>query len=160
MGERRAVTTEMGKRYVISVRSEFSATALHTAYPAQTQAALLEGIELGLSFFGGVFAVMRFDNLRQAVARVIRIHRRVEQNRFVAFRSPWGCGCREYRPGCPSKLRPVVIIAGRAECRHAEVLRVPGVLRILGLVVARGRADSANEVELLVLRHEVSVFRR
>ena len=34
------------------------------------------------------------------------------------------------------------------------------LLRILGLVVARGRADSANEVELLVLRHEVAVLRR
>jgi hypothetical protein len=30
---------------------------------------------------------MRFDNLRQAVARVIRGQRRVEQDRFVAFRS-------------------------------------------------------------------------
>ena len=34
------------------------------------------------------------------------------------------------------------------------------LLRILGLVVARGRGDSANEVELLLLRHEVAVLRR
>ncbi len=72
---------------VISVRSEFSATALHVAYPVQTQTALLDGIERGLRFAGGVFAVMRFDNLRQAVARVIRGQPRVEQDRFVAFRS-------------------------------------------------------------------------
>lgn len=72
---------------VISVRSEFSAAALHVAYPAQTQSALLEGIERGLEFAGGVFCRMRFDNLRQAVARVIRGQRRVEQDRFVAFRS-------------------------------------------------------------------------
>ncbi|HYT80022.1 MAG TPA: IS21 family transposase [Actinomycetota bacterium] len=75
------------KAQVISVRSEFSASALHTAYPAQTQAALLDGIERGLEFAGGVFAIMRFDNLRQAVARVIRGQRRVEQDRFIAFRS-------------------------------------------------------------------------
>ncbi len=72
---------------VISVRSEFSAAALHVAYPAQTQTALLDGIERGLQFVGGVFAVMRFDNLRQAVARVIRGQPRVEQDRFIAFRS-------------------------------------------------------------------------
>jgi transposase len=72
---------------VIAVRSEFSAAALHTAYPNQTQTALLDGIERGLHFQGGVFQVMRFDNLRQAVARVIRGGRRVEQDRFVAFRS-------------------------------------------------------------------------
>lgn len=72
---------------VIAVRSEFSAAALHVAYPAQTQSALLDGICRGLEFFGGVFERMRFDNLRQAVARVIRGQRRVEQDRFVAFRS-------------------------------------------------------------------------
>ncbi len=75
------------KAQVIAVRSEFSALALHVAYPAQTQSALLDGIERGLSFTGGVFEVMRFDNLRLAVARVIRGQRRVEQDRFVAFRS-------------------------------------------------------------------------
>jgi len=75
------------KAQVIAVRSEFSALALHTAYPAQTQAALFDGICRGLEFAGGVFPVMRFDNLRQAVARVIRGQRRVEQDRFVAFRS-------------------------------------------------------------------------
>lgn len=72
---------------VISVRSEFSAGALHVAYPSQTQTALLDGISRGLEFVGGVFERMRFDNLRQAVARVIRGERRVEQDRFVAFRS-------------------------------------------------------------------------
>ena len=72
---------------VIAVRSEFSAGALHVAYPSQTQTALLDGISSGLEFAGGVFARMRFDNLRQAVARVIRGQRRVEQDRFVAFRS-------------------------------------------------------------------------
>lgn len=72
---------------VIAVRSEFSAAALHTAYPNQTQTAFLDGIERGLHFVGGVFATMRFDNLRQAVARAIRGQRRVEQDRFTAFRS-------------------------------------------------------------------------
>lgn len=75
------------KAQVIAVRSEYSTAALHTAYPAQTQAALLDGIERGLSFVGGVFPVIRFDNLRQAVARIVRGERRVEQDRFVAFRS-------------------------------------------------------------------------
>jgi len=39
------------------------------------------------SFFGGVFALVRYDNLRSAVKQVLRGRRRVEQDRFVAVRS-------------------------------------------------------------------------
>lgn len=75
------------KAMIVTLRSEFSAASLHVAYPAQTQSALLEGIAEGLEFCGGVFATLRFDNLIQAVARVIRGERRIEQDRFIAFRS-------------------------------------------------------------------------
>jgi transposase len=75
------------KAHILTVRSEFSARALHTAYPRPTQTSFLDGIERGLRFCGGAFARMRFDNLRSAVARVIRGERRVEQDRFIAFRS-------------------------------------------------------------------------
>jgi transposase len=72
---------------VIVVRSEYSAAARHVAYPTQTQAGFLEGLELGLQFLDGVPATLRFDNLVFAVKRVIRGIRRVQQDRFIAFRS-------------------------------------------------------------------------
>lgn len=72
---------------LLTVRSEFSAAALHVAYPAQTQAALFDGIERGFDFHGGVFEVMRFDNLPLAVAEILKGQRRVERDRFIAFRS-------------------------------------------------------------------------
>src|SRR2546428_4175655 len=72
---------------IIVVRSEFSAGAHHVAYPTQAQPAFLEGLGLGLEFLGGVFAVVRFDNLSVAVKKVIRGGRRIEQERFIAFRS-------------------------------------------------------------------------
>jgi hypothetical protein len=72
---------------VIVVRSEFSAGARHVAYPAQNQGTFLEGIELGLSFHGGVFPVMRFDNLGLAVKQVLKGGRRIEADTFIAFRS-------------------------------------------------------------------------
>ncbi|MEX2501723.1 MAG: IS21 family transposase, partial [Trueperaceae bacterium] len=82
--------SELVVAQIITLRSEFSAAALHVAYPNQTQAALFEGIAAGLEFCGGVFPILRFDNLSQAVARVLRGARRVEQDRFVAFRSHYG----------------------------------------------------------------------
>jgi len=75
---------------VIAVRSEASAAARHRAYPAPTQAAFFDGIGHGLSFHGGVFPVMRFDNLKPAVAKVLKGRRRKEQDRFIAFRSHFG----------------------------------------------------------------------
>lgn len=72
---------------VITVRSEFSAGALHVAFPVQTQAALFEGMEKSFEFLGGSFETMRFDNLPLAVAEILKGKRRVEKDRFIAFRS-------------------------------------------------------------------------
>lgn len=36
----------------IALRSEYSAARLHTAYPQESQAALLEGLEKGFHFLG------------------------------------------------------------------------------------------------------------
>ena len=42
---------------------------------------------------------MRFDNLTQAVARVLKGHRRQEQDRFIAFRSHYGFASSFTTPG-------------------------------------------------------------
>jgi transposase len=73
--------------HIIATRSEYSAASLHVAYPRETQAALLEGIEKGLLFHGGVFPVLRLDNLPEAVKKILKGGSRREQNRFIAFRS-------------------------------------------------------------------------
>lgn len=57
------------------------------AFPAQTQVAFFEGHENAFAWFGGVFATVRYDNLTSAVRKVLRGRRRVEQERFTAFRS-------------------------------------------------------------------------
>jgi hypothetical protein len=84
---------------VIAVRSEASGAARHRAYPAQTQAAFFDGIAHGLSFHGGVFPFMRFDNLPLAVARVLQGRQRKERDRFIAFRSHYGFESSFTTPG-------------------------------------------------------------
>ena len=73
--------------HIIGLRSEYSAASLHVAYPQETQAALLEGLELGLHFHGGVFPVLRLDNLPEAVQKILKGGSRRERDRFIAFRS-------------------------------------------------------------------------
>lgn len=73
--------------HIVATRSEFSGAALHVAYPSNNQSALLEAVMLSLEFLGGVFKLLRFDNLSAVVKRILYGSRRVEQDRFVAFRS-------------------------------------------------------------------------
>jgi hypothetical protein len=57
------------------------------ASPVETQQAFLEGHAHAFEWFDGVFAEVRYDNLRSAVKQVLRGRRRVETDRFIALRS-------------------------------------------------------------------------
>src|SRR4029079_6493881 len=44
---------------------------------------------LAFTYFGGVFKVVRYDNLSSAVKKIMRGRQREENEKFVAFRSHW-----------------------------------------------------------------------
>jgi len=74
---------------VFSMRSMASGAAFHRAYQRATQQAFLEAHEYAFDFFGGVFGLLRYDNLKSAVKKILRGYRREETARFIAFRSHW-----------------------------------------------------------------------
>jgi transposase len=74
---------------VFSMRSMASGAAFHRAYQRATQQAFLEAHEYAFGFFGGVFRLLRYDNLKAAVKKILRGFRREETTRFIAFRSHW-----------------------------------------------------------------------
>jgi transposase len=80
---------ERTKLQVFEMRSMASGAAFHRAYTHATQQAFLEAHEFAFRYFGGVFAVLRYDNLRSAVRKILRGHQREETSRFIAFRSHW-----------------------------------------------------------------------
>jgi transposase len=75
------------KVYLFLMRACFSGACFVQAYVRCSQQAFLEAHVDAFEFFGGVFGVVRYDNLRSAVAQVLRGRRRVESDRFVALRS-------------------------------------------------------------------------
>lgn len=81
---------EVIKVQVFCMRGMFSGGSFHRAYLRATQQAFLEAHELAFRYFGGVFRTLRYDNLKSAVQKVLRGHRREETNRFLEFRSAWG----------------------------------------------------------------------
>jgi len=77
------------KVQVFVLRSMASGGAFHWAYQRATQQAFLEAHELAFHYFGGVFPLLRYDNLSLAVKKILRGYRREETSRFIAFRSHW-----------------------------------------------------------------------
>jgi transposase len=70
------------------MRSCFSGAAFVMAFESQSQQAFLEGHVAAFEFFGGVFVgTIRYDNLKAAAKKTLKGRRRVENERFVAFRS-------------------------------------------------------------------------
>ena len=74
---------------VFSMRSMASGVAFHRAYHRATQQAFFDAHEHAFNYFQGVFAVLRYDNLKAAVKKIVRGYRREETARFIAFRSHW-----------------------------------------------------------------------
>jgi transposase len=76
--------------FVFCMRSMASGGSFHRAYPHASQQAFLEAHEFAFGYFGGVFTLLRYDNLKSAVQRILRGFQREETQRFLAFRSHWG----------------------------------------------------------------------
>ena len=80
---------ERTRLQVFAMRSMASGAAFHRAYLHATQQAFLEAHKRAFDHFGGVFRLLRYDNLASAVRKILRGQRPEETVRFVAFRSHW-----------------------------------------------------------------------
>jgi transposase len=80
---------EQVKLQVFSLRSMMSGAAFHRAYHRATQQAFFEAHEHAFHYFGGVFRLLRYDNLKSAVKKILRGQQREQATRFIAFRSHW-----------------------------------------------------------------------
>lgn len=75
---------------IFHLRSCHAGGAYVDVFPRMTQQAFLEGHVGAFAYFGGAFALMRYDNLASAVKKVLKGRRRIESDRFVALRSHYG----------------------------------------------------------------------
>jgi hypothetical protein len=64
-----------------------SGAAFHRAYHRATQQAFLKAHEQAFQYFQGVFGLLRYDNLKSAVKKILRGYRGEETAGFIAFRS-------------------------------------------------------------------------
>lgn len=78
---------EQRKVKIFCMRSRYSGKSFVCAYPWERQEMFFDGHIRAFDFFGGVFPVLVFDNLKVAVLSILRGKKRIEQNRFTVFRS-------------------------------------------------------------------------
>jgi transposase len=137
---------ETRKTYLFCLRSMASGGAFHRAYPRANQQAFLEAHELAFAHFGGVFRVLRYDNLKSAVKKILRGHQREETARFIAFRSHWGFESEFCTPGEGHEKGGVEGEGGQFRRNH--LVPVPRVrdLEELNLLLAAGLQEEENRV--------------
>ena len=78
---------ELVEVHLFEMRACFSGAEFVVAFQDETQQAFLEAHVAAFTWYGGVFDLVRYDNLKAAVVRVLKGRRRVESDRFVALRS-------------------------------------------------------------------------
>ena len=137
---------EPRKTYLFCMRGMASGGAFHRAYPHATQQAFLEAHELAFAYFGGVFRVLRYDNLKSAVKKILRGHQREETARFIAFRSHWGFESEFCTPGEGHEKGGVEGEGGQFRRNH--LVPVPKVrdLEELNLLLRAASKEEENRV--------------
>src|SRR3981081_3196437 len=133
---------ERTKVQVFAMRSMASGAAFHRAYLHATQQAFLEAHEHAFAYFGGVFHLLRYDNLASAVRKILRGYRREETTRFMAFRSHWRFAAEFCTPGEGHEKGGVEGEGGYFRRNH--LVPVPG---LTGLRLGGGREAEARVLD-------------
>jgi hypothetical protein len=97
------------------------------------------------SYFGGVFPLLRYDNLASAVRKILRGYRREETVRFMAFRSHWRFAAEFRTPGEGHEKGGIEGEGGYFRRNHwVPVPHVADLDALNIMLVAACRADEAR----------------
>jgi len=113
--------------YCFVMRLCHSGASFCLAFERQTQQAFLEAHVEAFSFFAGVPARLRYDNLRAAVKQVLRGRRRIEADRFVCLRSHYLFDSQFTRPGREGAHEKGGVESEVGRLRRAHLVPVPCV---------------------------------
>lgn len=138
---------ERTRLQVFCMRSMASGGAFHRAYRQATQQAFLEAHEHAFAYFGGVFRVLRYDNLTSAVRKVLRGRQREETERFIAFRSHWRFEAQFCMPAAGHEKGGVEGENGQFRRNHWVPVPQAAELRILNEILLLGcREDEQRQI--------------
>ncbi|MBV8295963.1 MAG: IS21 family transposase [Acidimicrobiia bacterium] len=138
------------KCWMFCLRLSYSGRGFHVAFCHQAQEAFFEGHVLAFEHFGGVPAgVIRYDNLKSAVVKVLLGRDRLENERFIALRSHYGFDSFYCLPGIDGAHEKggVEGEVGRFRRRHlVPVPRVGSLAELNELLAAGDRIDDDRRI--------------
>jgi transposase len=137
------------KCWMFCLRLSYSGRGFHVAFCHQAQEAFFEGHVLAFEHFKAVPALVRYDNLKSAVAKVLFGRDRVENERFVALRSHYGFDTFYCLPGIDGAHEKggVEGEVGRFRRRHlVPVPRVASLAELNELIAAGDRIDDDRHI--------------
>lgn len=137
------------KCWMFCLRLSHSGRGFHVAFCHQAQEAFFEGHVLAFEHLGGVPALIRYDNLKSAVVKVLLGRDRLENERFVALRSHYGFDSFYCLPGIEGSHEKggVEGEVGRFRRRHlVPVPRVESLAELNALIAAGDVIDDDRHV--------------
>ncbi len=121
------------KVYLFHMRACHSGAAFAMAFPHCSQQAFLEAHVHAFEWFGGVFGLVRYDNLASAVKQVLRGRQRVQTDRFIALRSHYLYKSQFTIPGIEGAHEKGGIEGEVGRFRRRHLVPVPEVLTLAEL---------------------------
>src|SRR5690606_10075476 len=79
------ISGEAKKVKIFAIRAQGSGAIFVRAYPSENLESFLDAHIHAFNFFGGVFKLIRYDNLKAAVQKVLKGRERKEQDKFRQF---------------------------------------------------------------------------
>jgi transposase len=152
-GEFHAVITGvLVKLWLFVLRLSCSGRAFHVAFATQAQEAFLEGHVLAFEHLGGVPGRIRYDNLKPAVARVLKGRDRAESERFVALRSHYGFDSFFCIPGEQGAHEKGGVEGEIGRFRRRHLVPVPSVASLAALNQLIAAADMLDDGRVITGR--------
>ena len=133
------------KVFIFQMRACYSGKEFHLAFFHQNQQAFLEGHIAALQYFNGVFKVIRYDNLGSAIRKVLRGRKRLETDRFIAFRSHYLFQAIFCLPGLQGAHEKGGVECGGGRFRRTHLVPVPkvaGLAELNQLILAACQHDN------------------
>ncbi len=155
-GEFKAVIAGVLVRlWMFVLRLSHSGKAVHVAYANQAQESFLDGHVRAFAVLGGVpTGMIRYDNLRPAVVRVLLGRDRWENERFVGLRSHYGYDSFYCIPGIGGAHEKGGVEGEIGRFRRRHLTPVPHAASLAALNEAMAAADRLDDARRIAARIE------